>query len=211
MERDKIKVAKNLFGKNFIGIDELQPFLKIINSENEYLKVPDIDFDYNLLEKCSEDYILILGIDSISSELKLNIMSLINLFPHSKMSNPKFYNQDWYLKQDFILKCLELKWYLVKKNPFDKFRKKTPDEICKVDNKINFPSAILCIYTFFAYYFHVNEILWENDYIWCSDFDNNGDRIYIGRYNDSTGLNISGLSIHRHLSIANNYTAINAY
>ena len=84
-----------------------------------------------------------------------------------------------------------------------------PTELLK--EHISFPSAILCVYTFFAYYYAQKGLLWYHDFIWCSDTDHNGDRIYVGKYHDVDGVNKNGFSIHRHLALRNCYASITLY
>jgi hypothetical protein len=73
---------------------------------------------------------------------------------------------------------------------------------------VKFPSAILCVYAFFAYYCSYGEMLWHNDFVWCLDTDHNGDRIYVGKYHDVDGVNKNGFSIHRHLSLRSCYASV---
>ena len=80
-----------------------------------------------------------------------------------------------------------------------------------LNENINFPTAILCVYTFFAYYYARKELLWHHDFVWCSDTDHNGDRIYVGKYHDVDEVNKNGFSIHRHLALRNCYGAIALY
>ena len=61
----------------------------------------------------------------------------------------------------------------------------------------------------FAYFYTNRKILWPYDFIWCSDFDHNGDRIYVGKYHDIDGVNKDGFSIHRHLALRICYASIN--
>ena len=71
------------------------------------------------------------------------------------------------------------------------------------------PSALLCAFVFFSNYYNTNgELLWKNDFTWCSDIDSNDDQIYVGRYIDVKGLNKNGFNIHRHLKIKNNCSCI---
>jgi hypothetical protein len=125
-----------------------------------------------------------------------------------EIQEPCFYNQDWYLKEDFIQSTLENRWYLLKKNVIEESRAVLPDVLLK--QKMSFPSAILCTYTFFAYYYAAGELLWYHDFVWCSDTDHNGDRIYVGKYHDIDDVNKNGFSIHRHLALRNCYAAINS-
>ena len=47
-------------------------------------------------------------------------------------SEPCFYNQDWYLKENFAAeKTLDFKWYLISKNLNKESRGKDPEKIIK--------------------------------------------------------------------------------
>lgn len=197
--------AKEIMGFNFIGIDELfliQDKFPILISES----VPEIPFSKNELSIKKNDYLLILGLSTLNNGMDLNIRSMLELFGiDPTVSEPCFYNQDWYLNEEFIDKRLECKWYLIKKNVFEESRAVQPSDL---NMKYKFPNAILCTYVFFVYWFLKKEILWQYDFVWCSDLDHNGDRIYIGKYTDIDGINKNGFSIHRHLALRNNYATI---
>lgn len=109
-----------------------------------------------------------------------------------------FYSQDWYDKEPFMNESFESGWYTIHKNILKSSRGKLPP-------KKGLYHASLLTYIFITFYKTYNEVLWPNDYIWCNTFDSSGDQIYVGRYYDSLGLSKNGFSIHRHLSIKNNY------
>lgn len=154
----------------------------------------------------SENYILILGRPS-RGRIDVNIRNLRNVFgTDPEISEPCFYNQDWYLNEKFIDETLDFRWYLVRKDVFDQSRAVDPNLL--IENKVRFPSAILCCYTFFAFWFARGIKLWEYEFIWCNDKDHNGDRIYVGKYTDIDGINKNGFSIHRHLALRPCYSAI---
>ena len=203
MERTtSIAEAKQVMGLNFIGPDELA-----LIADKMGIKVPSeipaIPFSLEELKNKKEDYILILGSSQMGNGEPLTLKSLRDHFGiNPDVSEPCFYNQDWYLKEKFIEKPLESKWFLIRKNVFQESRGKNPDEFI---NDYSFPFAILCAYAFFSYYFHTNEYLWKHDFVWCNDIDTNGDKIYVARYVDPLGLNKNGFSIHRHLRIRENY------
>lgn len=206
MERVSIEEAKKIYGENFIGVDELLPLFNKMGWVYENVDIPEIPYSAQILEKCSHDYILILGIPNINGK-QLTIKSFRDVFGiNPEASEPCFYNQDWYLSEEFINKTLELKWYLLKKNVIEESRAVQPKELQQ--KNITFPSAILCTYTFFAYYFAKGELLWYHDFVWCIDIDHNGDRIYVGKYHDIDGINKNGFSIHRHLALRNCYASI---
>lgn len=174
---------KELFGKYYFGSDEIKKVFKkdIVLSD---MNIEDV-------EKYKDTHILIHGCD-------INILDILNQFGTNDNNEPRFYNQDWYLNEEFILKKLENKWYLLQKDIDNETR-----GIFPTSNEL--PDAILITYIFFINYIINNEILWKYDYIWNSDFDHNGDRIYTGRYIDPNNINKNGFSIHRYLTINNNY------
>ena len=208
-----IKKAKKIFKNNFIGPEELKKIFRKLNIADPFSlgKIPAIKIDEKTAKKIARNYILILGIPKNNQGKKLTINEMRNFFgldPSKK--EPCFYNQDWYLKEKFASQTnLKFKWYLINKSVFSKTRGKNPQEIIKNFSKLeNFPSAILTVFSFFAYWFlNKEKRLWKNDFIWCDDKDKNGDRIYVGRYEDPKKINKNGFNIHRHLSLRSCYGA----
>lgn len=199
-------------GKNFIGPRELKKIsgqMGILDPFKFPHSIPKIPFSLNYLGKVSKDYILILGQPTDKTGQKLTINRMRKIFGWDPQeSEPCFYNQDWYLKEKFSKdKTLDFKWYLVKKTVNKNTRGKNPEDIPKtLRKKEAFPPAILTAFTFFAYYLLTGgEILWKEDFIWCSDKDANGDRIYAARYTDPKRINKNGFNVHRHLSLRSCY------
>ena len=207
MER---KEVKKLFGKNFVGKDELKPFLKALGFGDVDIQEKPIEYSDSDLQKAAEKgYILIYGVEQINGQ-NITLRFLRDKFGvNPDVSEPCLYNQDWYLKEDFIDKPLNARWYLIKKDVYEDSRAVMPCDLTQ--RGLNFPSAILCGYTFFAYYYARNEYLWWHDFVWCSDIDHNGDRIYVGKYHDIDGVNKNGFSIHRHLALRPCYGSVNCY
>lgn len=203
---------KKVMGKNFIGPEELKKISRYFSVSDPFKigkKIPQIPFDLNYLKKINKEYILILGIPKDKDNQKLTINNMRLMFgSNSQKSEPSFYNQDWYLREKFAKDIvLEFRWYLIKKSIDKNSCGKNPEDILKnLKNKEKFPPAILTVFTFFSYYFFTNgEILWKHNFVWCSDKDKNGDRIYTGRYIDPQKINKNGFNIHRHLSIRSCY------
>ena len=233
MERTELTRIKQLFGPNLLGPDELAslvsqwglalavrsakpkasdltegPVPSVTPSANAHLETPPLNYPLDYLKTHAQDYLLVLGQSSING-VDITIRNLRERFGiDPSVSEPCFYNQDWYLNESFIDKKLENRWYLLKKDVFETSRAVMPQEL--LEKEITFPSAILCAYTFFAYYLHYNIPLWYHDFIWCSDVDHNGDRIYVGKYHDIDGVNKNGFSIHRHLALRPCYAAVDA-
>lgn len=204
MEREQIR---QIFGVNYIGKEELKPFFNALGfSEVEIQEKPIEYSDSDLQKAAREGYILIYGLEHIEGE-RITLRFLRDKFGvNPDESEPCLYNQDWYMKEDFMDLTLEDRWYLIKKGVFEESRAVMPADL--THQGLNFPSAVLCGYTFFAYYFDRNEYLWWHDFVWCCDTDHNGDRIYVGKYHDIDGVNKNGFSIHRHLALRPCYGAI---
>ncbi len=201
--------AKQMFGVNFIGSQELLPFFDRLGIDINNVHIPSLEkYSFSVLEKaCNDGYILILGIDTVNGK-RITLEILRSVFgTNPDVSEPCFYNQDWYLEESFFKEStIETQWYLIKKDVEHDSRAIQPSELIR--RGYNFPPAILCAYTFFAYYFARGEYLWYHDFIWNCDVDHNNDRIYVGKYHDIDGVNKNGFSIHRHLALRNCYGAI---
>jgi len=203
MERTtSITEAKEIMGENFIGPLELENI-----ADKMYIRIPTeipmIPFGLEELRNKKIDYLLILGVSEMRNGKPVTLRSLRDHFGiDPDLSEPCFYNQDWYLSEQFIDKPLETKWFLIRKVIVNESRGRNPEDLIE---KQEFPFAILCAYTFFTYWFHTCSALWEHDFIWCTDVDTNGDRIYVARYYDPSKKSKNGFSIHRHLRIQKNY------
>lgn len=204
MEREQIR---QIFGVNYIGKEELKPFFKALGFGDMEIQEKPIEYsDSDLLKAAEEGYILIYGVEHISGQ-NITLRFLRDKFGvNPDVSEPCLYNQDWYLKEDFMDVALNGQWYLIKKEVFEESRAVMPGDLTQ--QGLNFPPAILCGYTFFAYYYARKEYLWWHDFVWCCDTDHNGDRIYVGKYHDIDGVNKNGFSIHRHLALRPCYGAV---
>jgi hypothetical protein len=191
---------KKKLGKNFIGPEEINLICEdfLCFSEEEYIRIP---FS---LDEISTNQLLILTKSTLKNKKLLTIATFKDAFQNSPHCNKVvFYNQDWYLNEKFYNEnVLNLEWKIIPLHAENQNRGILPS------NEIvaNLPSAILLVYAFFIYACKNQEVLWPHDYLWCSDVDNENDKIYVGRYFDIKGLAKPGFSIHRHLSIKNNYT-----
>ncbi|MDD4428684.1 MAG: hypothetical protein PHG64_09880 [Paludibacter sp.] len=197
-----IEKAKEIMGQNFIGPEELNTLLDEMGIAPVEENILEVNYSEEQLKKVSREYILVLGTD------KFNIINFRDFFGvDPDISEPCLYNQNWYLSEEFVYRKLQNHWYLIKKDVFEDTRAVIPLEI--MQKGVKFPSAILCVYTFFAYFLAYEKMLWFHDFIWCEDVDHNGDRIYVGKYHDIDGVNKNGFSIHRHLTLRPCYSSVN--
>ncbi|MDC7290706.1 hypothetical protein NXH76_23225 [Blautia schinkii] len=196
--------AKKIMGDNFIGPDELQETSFLLFESDR--KLPYMPFSLEELKVKKEDYLLILGTGKMKNGKDVNIRNLCSYFgKNPDVSEPCFYNQDWYECESFIDVKMQDKWFLIRKNVYEESRAVQPLELMR---KFVFPTAIDCAYTFFVSWFVKDIKLWDHDFVWCKDVDHNGDRIYVGKYYDIDGVNKNGFSIHRHLGLRSCYACI---
>ncbi len=186
---------------NTIGPEELRtlPFLA-----GENFGAPAIPFSRETLEQCADTHILI-----FTPQIKwLTLTGLREKFGMDPaVSEPCMYNQDWYLREDFANEPLDGQWHLIPKAVRENARGKQPEDIQKGLQGEQFPNAITLTFTFFTWRLLKGETLWKHDYLWSSDTDHNGDRVYVGGYEDPVGINKNGFNVHRHLSLRAMHTA----
>lgn len=198
-----IEQAKVIMGDSMIGPNELSK-VSFISKDN--IIIPSIPYSETELKKRKDDYLLILAIDRLSDNKDTTIRNLKCIFGKDpEISEPCFYNQDWYDNESFIDVKINAEWFLIRKNVYEDSRAVQPTELMKAHK---FPSAINCIYAFFVAWEVLGIKLWYHDFVWCRDTDHNGDRIYVGKYHDIDGINKNGFSIHRHLALRSCYGCI---
>lgn len=198
------KTARDIMGSNVIGAEELCAIgtMKLAIGNNN----PEIPYSAEELKEKKDDYILILGVSKFIDGTSITIRTLKDIFgmnPDEK--EPCFYNQDWYDNEAFIDMPMNDGWYLIRKKVYEKSRGIQPSELSE---KFEFPPAIRCVYSFYTAWLALGIQLWFHDFVWCSDMDHNGDRIYVGKYHDVDGINKNGFSIHRHLALRPCYACI---
>ncbi len=199
-----IEKVIEIMGDSIIGVSELEAtgVVSPINTS----AIPAIPYSKELLMEKKRDYFLILGRSRLSNGRPMTIRNMIDIFGRDPdVAEPCFYNQDWYEKEEFIDIPMQDEWFFVRKTVFDDSRAVQPNDLMK---RYTFPTAIKCTYAFFIVWLTRGIKLWYHDFVWCSDVDHNGDRVYVGKYHDIDGINKNGFSIHRHLSLRKCYGCI---
>lgn len=174
-------------------------------------EAPAVPFSESVLRVHDDTHILIFTPATYADGTSITLNSLREKFGMDPaVSEPCMYNQDWYVKEDFAAKqSLDGGWHLIRKNVLEEARAKRPEEIePSLGVHESFPTAVTSTFTFFAYWYMTGgEKLWKHDFVWCSNRDHNGDRVYAGRYEDPTGINKNGFNVHRHLALRPDYSA----
>ncbi len=147
---------------------------------------------------------------AVRAQSGVTLNQMREYFGMDPAAEPCFYNQDWYLKEDFAATtATDGEWHVLHKNVREEWRAKMPQDIeAALAGNERLPTAVTAAFVFFVYWYETGgKRLWEHDFVWCSDTDHNGDRIYVGRYEDPTGVNKNGFNIHRHLALRPAYSA----
>ena len=199
-----IERAREIMGDGFIGPEELSGLEKmdlIIPAG-----IPDILISEENLKTKADDYMLILGLSSFMNGEEVSIRNMLNRFGNNPDGfEPCFYNQDWYLREPFIDETIKEEWFLIRKDIYEESRAVDPKDLVK---EYSFPPAVRCCYAFFVSWLAKEIKLWYHDFVWCSDTDHNGDRIYVGKYHDVDGVNKNGFSVHRYLGLRDCYGCV---
>ena len=199
--------ALSLFGDRFLGGDELQPLLQALGFPSLSLEETPIPFDADTLQKAASEGCILVWCPASLEGTAVTLRFLRDRFGiDPAVSEPCFYNQDWYLAEAFMDRPLDGAWHLIRKDVMESSRAVQPADLLKTG--CSFPPAVLCAWVFFAWYFARNQYLWWHDFVWCSDTDHNGDRVYVGKYHDIDGVNKNGFSVHRHLALRSCYGAV---
>ena len=131
----------------------------------------------------------------------VTLRSLREQYPPGKMLGVRFYNQDWWLEETFATRPA-LAVFPQIPAVRDELRAQDPEWIAQ---SYRLPHAVYIARAFFCYWEATGKMLWRYDYLWTADVDRNGDRVYVGGYD--LGAH-HGFSVHRHLKITADYTAI---
>ena len=186
------KQAREIMGKNFLGVEEVAEYFGIVLTQEELAKVTEIPFSEKTLEECKDTHFLFLGVHHNKEGKPLTITSLREMFP--AVGQPKFYSYEdaWYNKEKFATKeTPELRWYLIRKAITKESRSKNFQEQEKLLKEQEYrEKAVVYVYGMFLMFKATGERLFENDYVWCTDLGSGGSRVHVCHF-DSKGLYVS--------------------
>jgi len=161
--------AKEIMGKNFLGIEEVTQHLGVQFTEKELVQLREIPFTEGVLQECKDTHILVAGYP----------LSIIDV---REKASDLFYHQDWYDNEEFAKKeKVDLRWYLVKKDIVpDSINKTYQEQTTLISDKEEVPKACEMVYLIILYYLAKNVRLFEHLYSRCQNFSSVGDRVPVG-------------------------------
>ncbi len=205
----ELREARELFGEDFLGVEEIEKFTgrKMKEEERKQIarmwteKVREQKLTKEDLERMKkEGFMVVLRATMLAHEGKEMPATVDNL---RKKYKDLFYNQDWYDEEKFATdkeSAVRMAWAIVKKEVLEESRSKDWDkqeEILKqwakehkVDPKFvarRTPAEVA--YDVLAYYNARNERVLEKDWDWTGVRSSDGNLVSVG-YFDSDGLHV---------------------
>lgn len=173
------KTARAILGPNYIGVDKSIEYLKVTPSKADLKVLEEVPFSDAVLEACKDTHVLV-------AVLPMSVMGLWERTKHL------FYAKDdaWYRNQAFAKDKGQAGWHLVRKDIVPNTTSKTWQEQQALLGKDDeTPTARVLIYTVILTFLATGLKLLPNIYARVSDVASDGDRVYVGDFDDN-GLHV---------------------
>ena len=178
------KRAREIMGKNFLGIEEVTKHYGMAFSAEQLASLATIPFSEATLKACKDTHILVAGFPMTILEIRAKAPK-----------NPKTfysYKDAWYNNEAFAAnERVELRWYLIRKNIVANSTSKdfeTQKDLLSENEMV--PRACEFTYAIVLYFLVTGERLFGNVYARCADLDSDRYRVLVG-YFDSDGLDVN--------------------
>ena len=164
--------VREIMGKNCFGIEEAIKHFDIAPTKRQLAYMADVPYSETTLIACKDTHILAAVFRFSGVEIR------------EKVKSKKVFCQqdDWYDTHPFSSDKGYVEWHLVRKTPVDDSTGKTWDEQQSLlgDNEET-PKFQVLIYAVVGHFLATGEKLFENEnmYVRCSDFDSDGDRVFL--------------------------------
>ena len=144
----KVEEAKWIMGNSFIGIDELKSVPEGFKIKADSIEIP---FSVEELSLKKGTHVLIYCPQDFADGTAISIQSIRTNIEKMGCKTPVFYNQDWYLKEDFYKVVIERPhWLLLQKTVDDSTRGVLPE---KIEAQYYLPIAAELTFAFFCLLF----------------------------------------------------------
>ena len=206
------KVAREIMGKNYFGVEDAIKHFKINLSKEEIAGLSEVPFSEVTLKKCAKTHILVAVFPLSILEIREGVER--GLFKYHDHENA------WYNNQAFAGDRGEASWYLVRKTEVpnstnknwseqlallgenedapsfsvdssDSTLKNAGEQQSTIGRNEEVPSARVMVYTIIGYYLNNDERLFRRMFVHVTDVGPGGNHLLISF--DYDGLNISGI------------------
>ena len=176
------KLAREIMGKNFFGIEDAIKYLGIKPTKQQLACLNVVPWGDDVLEFCKDTHILV-------AVFPLSILD-IRTHVYEQFIQTIFFSQDWYDKQVFAKIKSQVGWHLIRKRPVAN----STSEIWNFQQNLlsrneKTPNARIMVYAMVGHFIVAKERILENVYVRCDDVCSDGGRVEVGSF-DVEGLAI---------------------
>ncbi len=178
-ETDSQKAARDIMGRNFLGLPEVAQYYGDL-SEEQTAALAEVPFSEDTLRTCAESHVLM-------ADIGLSILDV-----RQKACKGLFYSQDWFNGEQFARETEKAAcWRLIRKTPVDDSTSKAWNEQKKlIADTDEIPSARQVVYMIILNFLATGERLFETLYVRTSSVPSYCNRVLVG-YFDRGGLTFS--------------------
>ena len=183
------KLAREIMGKNFLGIEEAIQHFGVNFSEHELQALAEISFSEAVLRECKDTHVLV----CVPALSILDIRIKRQLFHNN-------HDDAWYNRQRFAKDKWQVGWYLISQTAVSDSKSKNWNEQKALLQDFEIiPSARIMIYTIISHFLATGKRLFEKGYIRTSSVASCDciSHVVVG-YFGSQGLNINDCYWNKH-------------
>ncbi|MCH8741699.1 hypothetical protein IH779_02265 [Patescibacteria group bacterium] len=186
------ELSREIMGNNFLGVEEVVEHFGISLVQEELAKIAEVPFFEATLQECKDSHVLFLGVpvNRVGNPLTVNYFR--DMFP---ADSPRFwaYQDSRYDRERFATEeTCELRWYLLRKSILDESRPLDYKEQNYLLQENEYRErAIVYIFCELLMFRARSELLFKDDWVWCTDVDSDGSQVRVGRPLVSEGLYVS--------------------
>lgn len=177
------RVAQQIMGHNFLGLDAVITKFGVHMTEQELLNYPEIPWSEDELNEVRDTHLLVAG-------YPLTIVEIRAKAPRTPKTFYR-YEDGWYNNQRFATEeRVGLGWHLIRKDIVPNSTRKTWSEQQKlISPNEEVPGACDFVYAIVLYYLVTGGRLFPSVYARCSSVDSGGSHVYVGCF-DADGLRV---------------------
>lgn len=176
--------ARQIMGKNFLGIEDVQRHFGVQFSPEELAGLAEVSFPEHALVDCEATHILFPGYP----------LTILDVHQRTQKKGQKLFysNRDaWYNNQPFAREeKVGLGWHLIRRDIVHNSTNKTYEEQQKLLRGESVSRACEVVYMTMLYYLVTGNRLFERIYARCQDVSSSGGRVGVGDFGQD-GLSVA--------------------
>lgn len=164
--------ARQIMGKNFLGLEEVIEYLGITPTPEEWNQVSIIPYSKETLEEYRDSHFLFLGVSQDNLGNPLTIKRMAEMIPSAR--GQKIFcgriAESYQCKKATTQTTPDLRWYLIKKSTTKESKGQPYDEQEKLLANTEYrEKAVVYVYMTVLAFASRGETLFEKETVWCQD------------------------------------------